>query len=204
MEMVIAAGAILTAVSAIPYIIGVMKGNLKPKLVSWFTWCLLSVLLTGAAIAESHTTSAIMSSVAALCTGSVVILGLKHGSRTLDKLDIGCLIGAMAGIAIWLMLDNPTLAIFVAVTVDIIAFIPTLVHGWNAPHEESLVAFVIATVGAGLGFLAAVVSSGNIVGLVYPLYAVTFNGLMALLLARAYIQEFVYGLRPVMQEESGS
>lgn len=201
MEIVIAAGAILAAVSTIPYIIGVTKGDLKPKVVSWFTWSLLSVLLTGAAIAEGYTISAIMSSIAALSTGSVMILGLKHGNRSLDKLDILCLGGAMAGIAVWLLLDNPTLAIFVAVAVDIIAFIPSLVHGWKSPEEESLMGFALATVGAGLGFSAAVVSSGGTVGIVYPLYAVLFNGLMALLLARTYIQRFVYPLRPAIQEE---
>lgn len=202
MEMVIATGATLTAVSTIPYLVGITKGTLKPKLVSWFTWFLLSILLTGAAITEGHTPSAIMSSVAALCTGIVVVLGLRHGSRSLDRLDILCLSGAMAGIAIWLMLDNPALAIFVAVAVDIIAFIPTLVHAWKAPDEESLIAFVIATVGAGLGFSAAVVSTASITGIAYPFYAVTFNGLMALLLARTYIQQFVYPLRQAQQEDS--
>ena len=159
------------------------------------------MLMTGAALAEGQTMSAVMTSVVALATGTVVLISLKHGNRSLDKLDIVCLAGAMAGITIWLMLDNPALAIYAAITVDIVAFVPTLVHGWKSPEEESLVGFALATVGAGRGLFAAVLSAASVTGLAYPLYAVTFNGMMAILLVRGPWLDFVYSVRPVMQEE---
>lgn len=184
MQVLITVSAIISAVGAIPYIVGVVKGNVKPKIVSWFTWCLLAALLTGAALSAGQTTSAIMSAVSTLVTGIIFFLGIKKGDRSLDKLDIVSLAGAFVGICIWLLLDNPTLAIFVAVAVDIIAFIPTIVHGWTAPEEESLASYGLAAIGAGLGLFVATLANSAIAGVAYPLYSTVFNGLMIVLLTR--------------------
>lgn len=199
MEILVTLGALLAAISIAPYIKGVLKGVVKPKIASWLVWCVLSVLLTGAAIASGQFMSAIMSGVTVVATAMVLVLGLKKGSGGFDKLDIICLIGAAAGIAIWLILDNPTLAIFEAVAVDIIAFIPTLVHGWVSPAEESLASYGLASLGASMGLMAAVLAGASAAGLAYPVYSTTFNGLMVVLLTRdiwwPYLAMFVPGVQ---------
>lgn len=184
MELLVIAGATVATVSAVPYIRGVAKGNVRPKVASWLAWCLLAVLLTGAAVASGQMMSAIMSGVTAMTTAVVLVLGLKKGNKTLDKLDMLCLAGAAAGIAVWLILDNPALAILVAVLVDIIAFVPTLVHGWVSPEEESLASYGLASAGAGMGLAAAAMAGATLTGLAYPVYSTLFNGMMVLILTR--------------------
>lgn len=201
MELLVIIGAVVSAMSAVPYIRGVYRGNVRPKLVSWFTWCVLATLLTGAAFTSGQLMSAIMSSVTVGATALVLLFGLKQGNKSLDKLDIVSLVGAALGIAAWAMLDNPALAIFVAVTVDIIAFVPTIVHGWVAPEEESLSAYGLSVLGSGLGLLAAVLSGAALTGVVYPLYATVFNGLMVLLLTRDSWTGYIAALLPFASDE---
>ncbi|NCU37564.1 hypothetical protein EOL96_00670 [Candidatus Saccharibacteria bacterium] len=168
---------------------------------SWFTWCVLALLLTGAALAEGQTMSAVMSGVTAVITGLIFVFGLKQGNKSLDKFDVVSLVGAALGIGVWAVLDNPALAIFVAVTVDIIAFMPTIVHGWVAPEEESVVSFGLSSAGSGLGLLAAVLSGAALTGVVYPLYATVFNGAMILLLTRETWLGYLAALLPLAREE---
>ena len=201
MEIIIAIGAIISAISAVPYVRGVMKGTVKPKVVSWFTWCLLAVLLTGAALSSGQTMSAVMSSVTVMITAIVFFLGLRKGTLRLDKLDILCLAGAAIGIVVWLLLSNPALAIFVAVAVDIIAFIPTIVHGWVAPEEESLLSYGFASVGSGLGLFAVGFSGASASGLAYPMYATIFNTVMVLLLTRETWLMYLTALQPLKRNE---
>ena len=201
MELFVTVGAIVSAMSAVPYIRGVYRGSVRPKLVSWFTWCVLAVLLTGAAFTSGQVMSAIMSSVTVGATALVLLFGLKQGNKSLDKLDIVSLVGAVLGIGAWVMLDNPALAIFVAVTVDIIAFIPTIVHGWVAPEEESMISYGLSSAGSGLGLLAAALSGAALAGVVYPLYATVFNGAMILLLTRDTWMGYLAALLPFAREE---
>ena len=202
MELLIVIGAVVSAASALPYIKGVQNGTVRPKVVSWFTWCLLATLLTGAALTTGQVMSAVMSGVTVLTTGTVFVLGLRKGNRALDKLDIATLVGALAGMVVWLLLDNPTLAIFVALGVDIIAFIPTLVHGWTNPEEESAVSYGVATAGAGLGLIAASGAGATLAGVAYPVYAVVFNGAMAVLLTRSVWVSWL--LLPIGQRSRGA
>lgn len=193
MQIIMTTSAIIWAVSALPYIYGVVRGNVKPKIVSWFTWCLLAFLLTCTAFISGQIMSAIMSSVTVIVTGFVLILALKQGSVKLDKLDMLCMVGVALGIAAWLVLNNPVLAIFVAVAVDIVAFIPTLVHGWKSPQEESFMSYGLATVGAAMGLFAAVLTGSVFSGLVYPLYATVFNGIMIIFLTKqSWLSYFGY------------
>lgn len=186
MKSILIIGAFISAMSVLPYARGVLRGEVRPKLVSWFSWCLLALLLTGAGLSTGQMMSAVMSAVTVLTTGIILILGFKAGSKNLDKLDIVSLVGAGIGMVIWLMLDNPELAIYVAVAVDIVAFVPTLVHGWVAPEEESLSAYALASIGSGLGLATIIISGATISGLAYPIYSTLFNGFMVILLVRSF------------------
>lgn len=195
MELLVMIGAVVSAASAVPYIHGVTRGQVRPKLVSWLTWCLLAVLLTGAAMTAGQFSSAIMSGATVLTTGAVLLLALKKGNRRLDRLDIICLVGAIVGLIMWLLLDNSVVAILIAVAIDIVAFIPTLVHGWTDPEEESPVSYLMATSGASLGLSGALLAGSSLVGVAYPLYSTVFNGVMVLLLTYGRVTDLFTRLR---------
>lgn len=178
-------GVLLVTMAGVPYISAIIRGRVRPKLISWGIWTVLGVLTTLAALGESQIPSALVSAVAAVTCLTVVVLGWSRGSRRITRLDVVCLIGALAGLVVYFAARDPFLALAVSVTVDAIAFVPTLAHGWTDPDEESLSSFVYIVAGQGFVVAAALIGGATITGLLYPLYSLTFNGAMAYVLFSA-------------------
>ena len=182
MSVVATIGAISTAAGAVPYILAVKQGAVRPRIVSWVVWSVLAGIMAISAYLEGQMPSALLSLVSFVGCTAITLLGWRHSSLRLSKLDIVCLIGAIAGIAALVVFKNPLTAILVAVAVDAIAFVPTLVHAWESPEEESLACFALTVAGGLCALVAANMAGASFVGLAYPLYAVVFNSAMVLLL----------------------
>ena len=157
-------------------------GIVRPRLVTWSIWTVLSAILTISALSSGHIASAALSAQGLLGCGLVVILGWKHGTITLTNLDKLSLTGAVIGIASLIVFRDPAISLLTSVAVDAIAYAPTLVHGWTDPDEESLTCYLCSTGASVLALVVAVIEQVNFIGFIYPLYAVAFNGGMALLL----------------------
>lgn len=176
------AGVALVALSTLPYIRALLKGQVRPRLVSWGVWAVLAGVMTFAALTAGEVQSALLTGVTAAACATVLILGWQQGSRTMARLDWLCLVGALVGIGVFVVMRDPLLALAVSVAVDAIAFIPTLVHAWTDPEEESLLCFALAAIGELLVVAAILSAAPTLAGLLYPIYAVLFNGSVVVLL----------------------
>ncbi len=192
-ELLLIVGVVLASISSLPYIRELLRGTVRTKLVSWAIWCVLSGVMTVSAFAAGQTSSAMLSMVAFTGCAIIVMLGWRRGDKSMSRLDMACLVGAGLGLLSLLVLKDPLVAIVVSVSVDAIAFIPTLVHGWIDPEEESLACFTLAAVGALATLFAALQHGAALTGLMYPVYAVLFNGAMAAVLLAARVN--TYGAR---------
>lgn len=172
-------GALISSVGSLPYILAVMRGTARPQLVSWFVWTILAGIMTVSTFLEGQRASTMLSLEGFVACAIVVILGLRQGQYHLNKLDIVCLSGAIVGILSLIVLRDPFIALVVSIIVDIIAFIPTLIHGWNSPREESFACFMCAAVAAGISLMVALHVHSPFMGMLYPAYAVLFNGCMS-------------------------
>lgn len=175
-------GVGLVALSTWPYIRSVLSGQVRPRLVSWGIWTVLAAIMTIAALSEGQLHSALLTGVAAVSCGVIVLLGWRQGSRTMTSIDWACLVGALAGIVVFLIVRDAMVALAISVAVDAVAFVPTLIHAWNDPEEESLTAFAMAAAGEALVLVAAVLGGATFAGLIYPIYAVIFNGATAVVI----------------------
>lgn len=195
---IIIIGIALSTYSSLPYIRDILRGVVRPRIASWIVWTILAGVMAVSSWIEGQVPSALLSTVTFAGCATILALGWRRGSRALSLLDIICLIGALVGLASLAVLRDPAVAIFVSVAVDAIAFIPTFVHGWTDPEEESLVCFSLASAGAACALVAALLHDATLSGLAYPLYAVLFNGAMAAilfmspLLSAAYEGEEIY------------
>jgi hypothetical protein len=165
--------AVLTIGSALPYIIEVRRGNTKPRIVSWFTWSVLTGIACAASFADGQIPAAILMLAATVETALVVVLGLKHGDRKFEKLDIYCLAGAMLGLVLWLVFNSPSIAVIAVVTIDLLGAIPTIKHSWDKPHEETWIAYALSGLGGGITLLLA--DRWQATAVVYPLYILLIN-----------------------------
>jgi len=172
--LIISAG--LTVSAALPYIVEVLHKKTKPRVVSWFNWALLTGISGGAAIAAKQYPSATLSLAATLECLIIVGFGLKLGDRKFEFFDVTCQIGAIVGFVLWIVFNDPLIAIIASASIDFIVSLPTLKHIWQKPREETAAVFMLSAIGAI--FALAAVHNPRISGLVMPIYIVAINLLM--------------------------
>ena len=183
--VLLTAGSSLVTISVVPYIKDIIRGKAKPRFISWSIWAILLGLTAIVSWQEGQTASAVLASASALGCFWVAMLAVRHLSLKLTHMEYFTLIGAVIGIVLWLIFDDPMLVLLTAVTVDGIAFLPTYVNGWRNPQHESLTMFAVSGTGSALVLAAAITAQATSSGLVYPIYSVTFTGIMiGILLAR--------------------
>ena len=176
-ELLIIAGGVISVLGVLPYLRDVIHGKTKPRVVSWLTWTVLTAIATAAALSDKAYASGILTLAGTLATGSVVLAGLKYGDKHFERFDVACLIGAFVGLASWLIFGSPEIAIIATVSIDFVGAMPTLRHGWQKPHEETELAFIVSSFAAFLSLLA--VDTYSVTNLAFPLYLTLMNGLIA-------------------------
>jgi hypothetical protein len=171
--------AALAILCTVPYFVDVVRKKTKPNVVTWFTWTLLTSIATAAAIAAHEPRTALLTGATALCTGTVVLLGLKYGIAKFSAFDAVCQIGAIAGLILWFIFNSPSIAIIAAVSIDFVGMLPTLRHSWFKPQEETWETYLIAFAAAALTI--ASLQSLNVASLLYPAYLAWADGTLALI-----------------------
>ena len=165
-------GSLIAVAGTVPYVIETIRGNTKPRIVTWLTWALLTGVAGAASLSAGQLGGAVFALLGTVATSAVVVAGLRFGDRSFTRLDLACLAGVLVGLLLWLSLDNPIFAIWAAILIDFVGLVPTLVHAWKQPTAETASAFVCVGVG-GLITSAAIASGGSfsVAALGYPLYA---------------------------------
>lgn len=192
--MLLICGTLISGAGMYPYIKSMLRGSVRPELVTWSIWTLLAGILTFSSLAEGNIASTVLGAEGFVACGLVVILGARQGKFHVSKLDIFCLSGAAIGIASLVIFHNPTISLLLSVAIDAVAFIPTFIHGWENPDEESILCYLAAVIGASLSLTVALMNHAGIIGTIYPIYAVLFNGAMSvLLIAGQFLPDTGYG-----------
>lgn len=185
-SLLILASSILTIWATVPYLLDIVKGKTKPRIVTWFTWSLLSSITSAAAFSDHQYASAILTLCGAVSTFAVVVLGWKHGDRTFERVDIICQIGALAGLLLWLLFGSPALAVIITTVIDLIGTIPTQLHAWKAPNEETASTFAYDLIASVCTIAAS--TSWHLTALLPPVYFFMSNGsILAIILFRRKI-----------------
>jgi len=187
-NLLIIISSILTITSALPYIIDVIKGKTKPRVVTWSTWCLLSMIACIAAFVEHQYPTAILLLSSSLASGSIVVLGWKNGDKRFERLDIFCLAGVFVGVILWQLFDSPSIAVLAMLVIDLIGGIPTTVHAWKKPYEETFISFLMGCFGFGCTLL--VIQEWRITAFAYPLFLFinSLNVVLIIFFRRRYLQ----------------
>jgi len=191
----IALSGIITISAAIPYMIEIVKGKAKPRVVSWITWALITGIASAASFADGHYASGVLMLCVAIQVSVVAILGFKHGDRKFDRLDVVCQIGAIVGLILWFIFKSPTVAILATITIDLIGAIPTLKHAWLKPHEETWLTYALNGVGGGLTVMIA--GSSAVTAIAYPIYVLVIDVVIVAFILRSPYRRTALQLAPI-------
>lgn len=139
----------------IPYIIGILKGETRPNIATWFIWTIVGGLLAFSFLesgGDLH--NAWLPFGYFIGPFIIAILAIRYGYNTWSRLDILCLIAAIISIIPWLTINNPSYTLIINIFIDAVGAIPTLIKSWKEPETEDFTAWTIFFIANTIQLLA--------------------------------------------------
>lgn len=182
-ETFAAIAAILAIVGNIPYIVDIFKGRVQPHAYTWFVWTLVTAIVFFGQVAKGAGIGALPTAASGFFTLLIFLLSLKNGFKHATKTDTVFLVLALAGIFPWLITNDPTASVVIAVAIDLTAFIPTLRKTWLKPSTESPLLYGSNVLRHILALLS--MQTYNIATTLHSIAMLTTNTAMTILLVTA-------------------
>ncbi len=135
-EVFVAAAVVLALVGNAPYLRDVIKNRIQPHPYTWLVWSIVSGVTFFGQVAKGGGMGSIPTGVAEMLTIIIFIFSLRYGFRNIQKRDTYFLIIALLGLIPWAMTNDPTISVITVVSIDVIAFLPTLRKTWKLPKTE--------------------------------------------------------------------
>lgn len=134
-------GAVIAVVGNVPYLRDVIKKRVQPHPYTWFVWTIVSGVTFFGQVEKGAGIGALPTAAAGIFTVIIFIFSLQYGFKNIVKTDTYFLIAALLGIVPWVITKDPTISVIIVVTIDLIAFVPTIRKTWQKPKSETPVLF---------------------------------------------------------------
>ena len=136
-EIIAVIAAVLALIGGIPYLRDVFRGKVQPHPYTWLVGTVVSAITFFGMLVKGAGIGALPTAVAEIFTVIIFITSLRYGFKEIPKTDSLFLVIALLGIIPWILTKDPTLSIIIAVTIDVVSFIPTIRKTWKYPASES-------------------------------------------------------------------
>jgi hypothetical protein len=140
-EFIAVIAAILAIAGNIPYIIDMVRGRVQPHAYTWFIWTIVSCVVFFGQVQKGAGIGALPTAASEIFTVIIFIFSLRYGFKYTSRLDTVFLVIALLGLIPWVYTKDPTLSVVIVVTIDAIAFLPTLRKTWRMPQTETPVLY---------------------------------------------------------------
>lgn len=166
-----------------PYFRDIARGTTKPHPFSWGIWGLLNGIAFFAQSAAGGGEGAWLSAIVSVLCFVIAFIAFRRGERRIVALDWWCLGGALAGIVLWRLTNDPLAAIVLVTLTDGIAAIPTFRKGYLYPDEETALTYALGALSYLLTLFAF--RTLDLTTALYPVFIIIANAaLVAMLLYR--------------------
>ncbi|MBA4023550.1 MAG: hypothetical protein C0482_14410 [Gordonia sp.] len=163
-------GAALSMVGSSWYAVLTVRGVVRPNRVSWFLWAAAPAIAFGAQVGDGVGLPAVTTLAVGL--GPFVIFCASFANPSsywrVSRFDLWCGVGAAVALLLWLVLDDPVLAVLTAVAADAIGGIPTVIKAWRRPDTERGFVYLFGTANGTLALLS--LSAFDVAAVAFPLY----------------------------------
>lgn len=136
-EVFVLIASLLAVVGNLPYLRDVVKGRAKPHPYTWLVWSIVSLTVFFGQITKGAGIGAIPTGVSEFFTVLIFFFSIKYGFKNIQKKDTYFLIIALLGLIPWAVTKDPTVSVVIMVSIDLIAFTPTLIKTWKFPETET-------------------------------------------------------------------
>lgn len=135
--------SLLAIVGNVPYLRDIIKGRVQPHPYTWLVWSLVSCIIFFGQIAKGAGIGALPTAASEVFTIIIFFFSLKYGFKNIRKIDTVFFIIALLGIIPWILTKDPTISVIIAVSIDLIAFLPTMRKTWTHPKTETPVLYAM-------------------------------------------------------------
>lgn len=129
--------ALLAIAGNVPYLWDILKGRVKPHPYTWLVWTLVTGIVFFGQVAKGAGIGALPTAASEIFTLIIFLFSLRYGFKQINHVDTVFLGAALAGIGVWILTNDPTWSVIIAVGIDLIAFVPTLRKTWRFPETET-------------------------------------------------------------------
>lgn len=171
---------LVTLAAYIPYIQGTLSGKTRPNRASWLIWAALAIIIAASYRLSGGIDSGWVPIGNVAGTIIIALLSIRHGQGGFTRFDLGCLVGAAAGLVAWALTDMPLFALLIASVVDLLGYLPTVRKAYHEPWSEDHRAWVIFLIGYAINIFA--ISEWNLAIASYPVYQLLCCGVVVWLL----------------------
>lgn len=172
--------------NTIPYVRDTLRGVTRPHRGTWLIWSVLAIVVCFSQHADGASWSLLMPAAQTILTGGVLVLAIRRGLGGASATDRTLIAIAGAGVAGWMVADEPMIATGCVVVADLLAAAMMVPKTYRDPHSETLSTFVLASLGGA--FAAAAVGDPRPALLLYPVYFVAVNAALAFLIHHRRLQ----------------
>jgi hypothetical protein len=165
----------------IPYVRDTLRGATRPHRATWLIWGVLAVVVCLSQYADGAAWSLVMAAVQAVLTSLIFVLSIRRGEGGLRASEAVMIAVAGVGVIGWIVADEPLVATACVVAADVIGAAMMIPKTYRDPESETLITFVLASVGGALA--AGAVGAVDLSLLLYPVYYCLVNGALALLIS---------------------
>jgi hypothetical protein len=174
--------SILVFSSYLIYEWAMVKGRTKPHRTTRLVILIITALSASSLFAQGDRVVSVFMAICAIQSLVLFVMSFKWGMGGWAKIDILCMVIALAGIVLWRVTNNPVLALYAAVVADGAGMAPTLIKTYRLPDTEYYLSYIFDLAAIVLTTIA--ISNGGFNEYLYPVYLLAANGLMLVFILR--------------------
>jgi hypothetical protein len=157
-----------------------LRGATRPHRGTWLIWGVLAIVVCLSQRADGASWSLVMAATQAVLTALIFLLAIRLGDGGLSTAELVMIAIALAGVAGWIIAQEPLSATVCVVVADLIGAALMVPKTYHNPHSETLATFVLASLSGALA--AAAVGTLDPSLLLFPAYFCLINAAIALLI----------------------
>ena len=139
-EKIIWIGVLINLIGQIYYLRGILKGDIKPNLVSWIMWMLAPFIGVFFQLKAGAGLSILPVFMAGFGPFLVIVFSIliKNAYWKINAFDLFCgFLSAMA-LVLYIFTHNLSISILFAILSDGLAAVPTIIKSWKSPETEKV------------------------------------------------------------------
>ncbi len=181
-ETIAIIAAVLAIVGNIPYLRDIIKKRVKPHPYTWLVWSIVSCVIFFGQVAKGAGIGALPTLASEIFTIIIFFFSIRYGFKNIKKVDTIFLVIALLGIIPWILTDDPTISVIIAVSIDLVAFIPTLRKTWSYPKSETRTLYMTNVLRHILMLFS--LQAYNVATVLHSIAMITTNSIMTVLILR--------------------